>query len=186
MRVVMLGPPGAGKGTQAVRLAKDLRIPHLSTGEMLRDAAAQKTGIGLRAEELFTEGRLVPDNEVIQIVEERLSKPDCATGCVLDGFPRTVVQAEALDRILEGAGRSIDIVLEMSVSVEEVEERMLSRGRADDTHEAIAVRMAEYQARTAPLTDYYRDRGLLTVIPGEGTLDEVAARIRRAVDDAES
>jgi adenylate kinase len=158
-------------------LAEHLGIPHLSTGEMFRDAAQRKTEVGLLAQEYFTSGRLVPDDVVIGIVEERLAAPDCAAGCLLDGFPRTLEQAAALDKILAEKGTPIDAVLELTVSDEELMKRMLARGRVDDTREAIAKRMEEYAALTRPLTAYFRDRGLVTEIEGEGTMEDVFDRV---------
>ncbi|MBN1854743.1 MAG: adenylate kinase [Pirellulales bacterium] len=181
MRIVFLGPPGAGKGTQAVRLAEYLGVPHLSTGEMFRMAAERKTSIGLLAQEYFSTGRLVPDEVVIGVVQERLSDPDCSGGYLLDGFPRTLAQAKALDAILDQKETPLDRVIELTVAEEILIQRMLARGRADDTRQAVAKRFEEYAMQTKPLSEYYLERGWLVTVNGEGTPDEVFDRVKRTV-----
>ncbi len=185
MLVVFIGPPGAGKGTQARRLAADLGVPHLSTGDILRHAIERDTPLGRQAASFMNQGRLVPDSVVIDIVGQRIAEPDCAGGCLLDGFPRTIEQARALDELLQGRAASIDIVLELRVDRKELLRRMLSRsqleGRADDTPETIAQRFEVYGRQTEPLLDFYRDRKVLRSVDGMGTPDEVFARIRACV-----
>jgi adenylate kinase len=182
MRIVFLGPPGAGKGTQAQRLKDYLHICHLSTGEMLRGAGEAGTDLGAEAERYMNAGKLVPDEVVVGIVGDRLEDKDCSLGCLFDGFPRTVQQAETLDRMLGERNMPLDLVLALDVSESKLVERLLARGRPDDTREAISERFRQYGRLTQPLMDYYRRRGILRQIDAEGTPDEVFARVRDAVD----
>ena len=182
MLVVFLGPPGAGKGTQATRLKEHLKIPHLSTGEALREACQKGTEFGRQAAKYFEAGKLVPDNVVVGIVAERISQPDCEQGCLFDGFPRTVEQAKALDKMLEEQGRGIHVVLALDISQEQLQARLAQRGRVDDTEEAIRERLVQYEELTKPVTDYYRERSLVREVSGEGTVDEVFDRIRTVFD----
>jgi adenylate kinase len=184
-RLLLLGPPGAGKGTQAQRLVEDLGIPQVSTGDMLRAAVAAGTPVGNEARSFMDAGKLVPDEVVIRVARERLRQPDCAEGFILDGFPRTVAQAEALDDLLEELGCKLERCVALRVSEEELVARLLSRarieGRSDDTEEAIRTRMAEYDGKTAPLIAYYRRQGVLVAVDGLGSVDEISARIREAI-----
>jgi adenylate kinase len=182
MRIVFLGPPGAGKGTQAQRLKDYLRIAHLSTGEMLRDA--KDTPLGREAARYMLAGQLVPDDVVVEIVVDRLADKDCANGCLFDGFPRTVPQAEALDRMLAQRGIPLDLVIALDVPEKDLTERLSARGRPDDDLETIAERFRQYKAMTQPLIDYYRRRGVLRQIDATPSPEVVFERIRSVVDAA--
>jgi adenylate kinase len=184
MRIVFLGPPGGGKGTQATRLARQLDIIHLSTGDMLRQAIEEKSAVGQLAETYVSAGKLVPDKVMLDLVDDRLARDDCRRGCLLDGFPRTVAQAEALDKMLARRGMPLSAVVELAVDVEELVRRLLARGRADDQPEIIRERLDQYRSQTAPVSGYYQKRGLLRVVDGNGTPDEVFRRIRAAVDQS--
>jgi adenylate kinase len=184
-RLLLLGPPGAGKGTQAQRLVTRLEVPQISTGDMLRAAVAAGTAVGRKAKSFMEAGKLVPDEVVIGVAQERLSQPDAQQGFILDGFPRTVGQAEALDRMLPKLGVSLERCVALAVDPDRLLERLLKRaeieGRADDNEAAIRERMREYDAKTRPLLDYYRQRGVLREVDGVGTVDEVAERIEGAL-----
>ena len=191
MRLVLLGAPGSGKGTQAARLAKRLDIPQLSTGDMLRAAVSEGTPIGTRVKATMERGELVPDDLVVAIVAERISQPDAKSGFILDGFPRTIAQAAALDDILRAADLRIDRVLELDVDEAALLSRILNRAnearsngyvRADDTEAALRVRLAEYRGQTRPLADYYREQGLLKSINGLQSIDKVASSLMAALD----
>ena len=184
-RIILLGPPGAGKGTQAAGLVDRLGIPHVSTGDMLRAAVAAETPVGLKAKAVMEAGELVGDEIVIGIAEERLSQDDAKKGFLLDGFPRTIAQAEALEGLLDKLGVSLDCCLALTVDNDAIVERLLKRaeieGRADDNEETIRERMREYDGKTAPLLDFYRERGKLVEVDGMGSIDEVGERIERAL-----
>ena len=185
-RMILLGPPGAGKGTQATSLIDRLGIPHVSTGDMLRAAVAAETPVGLQAKTVMESGELVSDEIVIGIAEERLSENDAQKGFLLDGFPRTIAQADALDGLLSKLGVELDCCLALTVDNDAIVERLLKRaeieGRADDNEETIRERMREYDAKTAPLLDFYRSRGRLVEVDGMGTIEEVGERIKQALD----
>ncbi|PYQ66323.1 MAG: adenylate kinase [Acidobacteria bacterium] len=185
MRLIFLGPPGSGKGTQAKLLAERLGVPAISTGDMLRDAVRRGTPLGRRAQAIMDAGELVPDDVVIGLVRERIALPDAAKGFLLDGFPRTIEQAEALDRILRGNAAPLDGVINLLVPEGTLLERLLGRaaleGRSDDRRETVAERLRIYREKTAPLVQHYRDLGLLTDVDGSGSIDEVAGRIDRAL-----
>jgi adenylate kinase len=172
--VVLLGPPGAGKGTQAEKLAEKLGIPHISTGELFRSNIQEGTKLGVEAKRYLDAGDLVPSSLTNELVDDRLNDPDAANGFILDGYPRSVEQAKALHEMLERRGTDIDAVVEFRVSEDELLTRLTGRGRADDTEEVIRNRMKVYREETAPLLDYYSDE--LKTVDAVGTLDEVFAR----------
>ena len=179
MRVVLLGPPGAGKGTQAQKLSEKLGIPHISTGELFRSNIENGTKLGLEAKRYLDAGDLVPSELTNQLVDDRLSDSDAANGFILDGFPRSTEQAKALHEMLGRRGTDIDAVLEFRVSQEELLERLKARGRADDTDDVILNRMKVYRDETAPLLEYYRDE--LKTVDAIGSMDEVFARALQAL-----
>lgn len=179
MRVVLLGPPGAGKGTQAVKLSEKLGIPQISTGELFRSNIEKGTKLGCEAKRYLDAGDLVPSELTNQLVDDRLNGADAANGFILDGFPRSLQQAKALHDMLERRGTDIDAVLEFRVSEDELLQRLKARGRADDTEEVILNRMKVYRDETAPLLDYYHDQ--LKTVDAIGTMDEVFARALRAL-----
>ena len=182
MRVVFIGPPGAGKGTQAERVIETYKLAHLSTGDMLRAARDAQTEVGRKADEYMSSGQLVPDDIIMAIIRERLQERDCQTGYLLDGFPRTIAQAEALDRMLGESGTPLDVVLELRVPEEELFRRLAGRGRADDDPDVIRQRLVAYRRQTEPLLDYYGNAGTLQSVDGLGTVDEIFDRIRAVLD----
>ena len=214
MRVIFLGPPGAGKGTQAKTLADAHRVPHISTGEMLRDAVKAGTPLGRQAARIMESGALVPDDVMVGIIADRLRQPDAAAGFILDGFPRTIAQAEALNRLLKDLGQSLDAVVYFDVPEAELIRRLTGRRlcrqcqtayhlvsapprrpgvcdrcggelyqRDDDGEATVRNRLEVYARQTAPLLDYYRDRGLLAAVKGEGTVPAIGEAVRRAVTE---
>jgi adenylate kinase len=212
MRLILLGPPGAGKGTQAVRLAERYDVPHLATGDLLRFAVEWQTDIGLQAKKYMEAGELVPDEIVLELLRTRLSRGDAADGFVLDGFPRNVAQADALDVILEETGHKLDAVVSLEVADELIVERLSSRWscptcgrtfnrapdqggtcpiegmklfqRSDDRPEVIRKRLDVFHGQTQPLIAYYENRGMLVHVDGVGTLEEVEERIAKALEAA--
>jgi adenylate kinase len=185
MRVIFLGPPGSGKGTQAKLLARRLGVPAISTGDMLREAVRAGTPIGRRARAIMEAGELVPDDVVVDLVSERITAPDAGGGFLLDGFPRTIEQANALDRLLEGNGAVLDGVINLLVPENTLIERMLGRaaaeGRTDDRPETVAERLKVYGEKTAPLIEHYRARGILSDVDGSGEISQISDRIDRAL-----
>ena len=186
MILVLLGPPGSGKGTQSEKLVDCFNIVHLSTGEILRQAVRDDTHLGQQAASFIKNGQLVPDEMVVNLVGHRLAYPDCARGCLLDGFPRSIGQAQSLDRYLEVRGTFVDLVLEIRVDDKELRRRMLERaqkeGRSDDNPDTIAKRFDVYQTATQPLVEYYNQQGKLKTIDGMGSPDEVFQQIQSLVN----
>ena len=192
MNLVVFGPPGAGKGTQARILQERRGWPQLSTGEMLRDAAHRGTELGLKTKALMDRGELVPDEIVVAIIAERIEQPDCAKGAVFDGFPRTIPQAEALDAMLAQHGKKIDRVIELKVNDDVLIGRMECRiaeggsARADDTPETLRYRLGVYYKTTCPLLDYYRAKGKLVSVDGMASIADVTDAIARLIETAQS
>ncbi|MGB8549577.1 MAG: adenylate kinase [Xanthobacteraceae bacterium] len=191
MRLILLGPPGAGKGTQASNLVEKFGIVQLSTGDMLRAATAAGTPVGLHAKEIMARGELVPDDIVVEIVADRISQPDAHNGFILDGFPRTVPQAEALDRMLHQKKLDLDAVIELKVDegilLKRIQKRaaeMAARGealRADDNAEALHKRLEAYRRQTAPLIAFYADKGILRTVDGMAGIEDVAKAVEQAL-----
>ena len=176
MRIVLLGAPGSGKGTQAARLSARLGIPAVSTGEIFRAERDLDSNLGRRAAVYLDHGHLVPDDITAEVVRRRLSRPDTTPGFLLDGFPRTVPQAVALDELLAAAGTPLDAALDLSVDHDEVIRRLSARGRDDDIPATVARRLEEYADKTAPLIDYYRGQSKLTTLTATGTVEDITAR----------
>ncbi len=190
MKLILLGPPGAGKGVQAARLEDERGMIQLSTGEMLRAAVAEGSEIGKLAEGIMAHGELVPDGIVVGVISARISQPDCANGFTLDGFPRTLAQAEALDRVLEDTGVSLDAVIELKVDDAALLDRILTRAaespcgpRADDNEEALKKRLQVYHAQTAPVAAYYNAQGILRSVDGMADIEGVAKQIADIIDE---
>ncbi|MFL6023593.1 MAG: adenylate kinase [Marmoricola sp.] len=187
MRLLIMGPPGSGKGTQAVHIARELAIPAISTGDIFRANVAEGTKLGRIAREYMDAGEYVPDHVTNAMVTGRLAEPDCLSGFLLDGFPRTLDQAEELERILGRTGDALDAVVELVVDREVLLERLLERarvqGRTDDTAEVIRRRQELYQEQTAPLTTYYAERGLLRHVDGDAAVSEVGLRFFAALSE---
>ena len=185
MRVIFLGPPGSGKGTQAKLLGERLGVPQISTGEILRAAVREGTPLGLQAKAVMEAGELVSDDLMIALIRQRLAAPDAAKGFILDGFPRTVQQAEVLERLLAGNGTPLTAVLNLSVPesvlVDRMHGRAVQEGRADDRPETFLERLRVYRQKTEPLAGFYRDRNLLTDVDGMGDVAEIADRIDQAL-----
>jgi adenylate kinase len=186
LNILLLGPQGAGKGTQAKRISSEYGVPHIASGEILRDEMAAETELGRRVREIYDRGDLVSDDIVIDLIRTRLEQPDTEAGFVLDGFPRTTVQAEALDSMFSDIGRSFSVVFALQIPDEVAFERLRKRaeleGRADDTDDAIQRRLDNYHRETEPLIEYYRVRGNLVPIHGNRSENEVFAEIQQALE----
>jgi adenylate kinase len=186
MRMVLLGAPGSGKGTQATRLRDHYRVPHISTGELLRAAVNAGTPLGLQAQPIMKAGSLVPDSIVLAMLEERLSQGDTGDGYIFDGYPRNLAQANALDGLLARLGQPVDRAIQLDVDTELLVARIAGRakaeGRADDTPEAVRKRLEVYEEQTAPVIDFYRHQQKLTAVDGVGSMEEVFARVVEALD----
>ena len=185
-RLVILGAPGAGKGTQASRLAAHYGIPAISTGDIFRANIADATELGVQVKAIVDSGGYVPDEVTNAMVRDRLAQPDAADGFLLDGYPRTRAQVDDLDQMLAAAGGALDVVAELTVDTDEVVERLMRRaqshGRSDDTEDVVRHRQAVYAEQTAPLTEVYGERGLLVQVDGMGAEDDVTARLLSAID----
>lgn len=186
MNLILLGPPGCGKGTQGSLLSDKLGIPKVATGDLLRAAVKGGTPLGLKAKQFMDQGLLVPDEVIIGLIEEVLSSPEAAQGVIMDGFPRTVAQAEAVDALLEQNGKSVDCVLGFEVPDVELVSRLLGRasqeGRSDDAPEAIKKRLQVFRDETAPLIEYYKEKEILVEIDAIGSIETIAVRIGGAVE----
>ena len=186
--ILLLGPQGAGKGTQGKLISAEYGVPHIATGDMLRTAIAEGTELGRRADPLVKAGELVPDDLMIGLIRDRLARDNTRNGFVLDGFPRTAVQAEALDAMLEEIDRSLTVVFEFQlpeeVAIERLRRRAAEEGREDDTEEAIRTRLRLYHDQTEPLIEYYRTRGIIVGIPADRSVEEVFAEIQKALEQA--
>jgi adenylate kinase len=181
MNLVLFGPPGAGKGTQAQKLVTELGLPQISTGDILRSAVARGSELGAKAGPLMAAGKLVPDELVVGLVSERISQDDCARGFLLDGFPRTIAQAESLALVLASVGKKIDHVISLEVPDATIQVRMAGRGRSDDNPETVQKRLDVFREQTAPLKAHYQSLGLLRSIDGVGDVDDISAAIRRSI-----
>jgi len=180
-RLVLVGPPGAGKGTQATALSEKLNVPHISTGDLFRKNIAEETELGKRVKGILDSGKLVPDEITNQMLVERLEQPDTSDGFLLDGYPRNLGQAELLSKVLADSDQKLDAVVQLLVDEEALVQRLLARGRSDDNEDVIRHRLHVYQSETAPLLDYYRD--LLVTVDGVGEIDEVTDRVLAALHD---
>lgn len=188
MRLVLLGAPGSGKGTQAAKLKEHLQVPHISTGDLLRAEVAAGTPLGREAKEIMARGDLVSDEILLGMLEERFSRPDTRNGFILDGYPRNLIQAAALDKLLQRIGQPMDFALQLDVDNELLIERIAGRakaeGRDDDNPDSVRKRLQVYDQQTAPVIEFYRQHGQLTVVDGVGSLDEVFNRIIEAIAPA--
>jgi adenylate kinase len=184
-RLIFLGPPGAGKGTQADTLAHLCNIPHISTGDILRGAVAKKTDLGMKAQLYMDQGELVPDQLILDLVRDRLNQPDVKTGWILDGFPRNVNQAVFLDHLLQEIKQTCNCVVNLEVPDEVLVARLLSRGRRDDNEEVIRNRLQVYREQTSPLIDFYRDRQQLISVDGNRPIEQVNAELQQITRSVE-
>ena len=190
MRLVLLGAPGSGKGTQAARLKEHLQVPHISTGDLLRAEVAAGTELGKQAKAVMDAGNLVSDEILLGMLESRLSQADVANGFILDGYPRNLAQADALDRLLQRIGQPMDAAVQLEVPTDLLVERIAGRakaeGRTDDNPESVRKRLQVYEDSTAPVINFYKQQGRLTVVDGVGELDEVTDRLIKALAPAKT
>ncbi len=188
MRIVLLGPPGSGKGTQAAILVKKMGVPHISTGDLLRAAVRDGTELGRKAKAFMDEGALVPDELMLGLIAERLEADDVAKGFILDGYPRNLSQAKALDEVLERIGQPLDLALAIAVDTEQIVQRLARRaeeeGRSDDTEEVVRNRLEVYAEKTAPVSGFYREQGKLQEVDGMGSIEAVNDRLVTALESA--
>ncbi|KJV29341.1 adenylate kinase [Luteibacter yeojuensis] len=188
MRLVLFGAPGSGKGTQAARLKQDFGIPHISTGDLLRAEIKAESELGKKAKSLMDAGQLLPDDIMLGIIEHRLSEPDAKPGFILDGYPRNLAQADALDGVLARIGQPLDVVVKLEVPNEAIVDRCVIRfeaeGRPDDNPDTVKKRLSIYAEQTAPVAEFYAKRGKLKVVDGVGELDDVTGRIKAALKEA--
>lgn len=185
MRIIIFGPPGAGKGTQAKLISEEYQIPHLSTGEIFRSAIKNETKLGKEVKSILDAGDLVPDEKVVALVEEELKDPKYNSGYILDGFPRTVPQAEAFDSILNEKEKTLDALLQLEVPQVELVNRILTRGegRSDDTPEKVKNRLEVYWKETQPVLDYYKKQGVVEKVDGVGSIDKIFERIKEKLSN---
>ncbi|KRG70002.1 adenylate kinase [Pseudoxanthomonas dokdonensis] len=188
MRLVLLGPPGSGKGTQAARLKEYLQVPHISTGDLLRAEVAAGSPLGMQAKEIMARGDFVSDEILLGMLEDRFARPDTANGFILDGYPRNQAQADALGQLLTRLGQPMDMAVQLEVPsdllVERIAGRAAAEGRDDDTPEVVRNRLGKYETQTAPVIDYYRQHGQLVVVDGVGSLDQVFTRLQEVLSPA--
>lgn len=182
LRIVLFGAPGTGKGTQAQKLVAEFGVPQVSTGDLLRAAVAQGTPLGKQAKSAMDAGELVADDVVIGMIQERLDETDAQKGFILDGFPRSLTQAQALDEMLEQLGRPVEHVVHLEVDDEEIVQRLLARGRADDNEEIIRNRLQVFTNQTSPLIEYYSAQNKFTAVKGMGEIEDIYARIKQALN----
>ncbi|GAB3679843.1 adenylate kinase [Salinisphaera aquimarina] len=181
LKIVLLGAPGSGKGTQSEKLVAEFGVPQISTGDLLRSAVANQTELGKKAKAAMDAGELVSDDIVVGMIRERLNEPDAEKGFILDGFPRSLAQAEALDELLAKLDRPLQGVIHIKVDNEEIVQRLMARGRADDNEETIRNRLKVFQEQTQPLVEYYDNKDMLSAVAGVGDIDDIYARIKAAL-----
>lgn len=181
LKIVLLGAPGSGKGTQSEKLVAEFGVPQISTGDLLRSAVANQTELGKKAKAAMDAGELVSDDIVVGMMRDRLTQDDTANGFILDGFPRSLSQAKALDELLDELDRPLQGVVHIKVDNEEIVQRLMARGRADDNEDTIRNRLNVFQEQTQPLVAFYEDKGLLTAVAGVGDIDDIYSRIKGAL-----